>query len=205
MKHIAMLALAFALILPAVVHAEDAAHAEGLSYSYIEGGYARVDFDAGSGGDIQFDGHFLRGSVELGEFFYLFGGLLSAGNNDFGADLDFDQRQVGLGYRLGLSDHVDLLSEISYLDETVETPGHAPEEADGYRASVGVRGLISDRLEGFVKANYTRLQAHGHDAHASFGGTVAAEFLLNHTWRLVGEVAAGEGVTEYGVGVRASF
>lgn len=204
-----LLAMVLVLTMPFAADAQEAAHAQGLSYSYIEVGYAHVDLDDievdGHSQDVGFNGGFLRGSVELGEFFYLFGGYVSASDDDFGADIDFDQLQVGVGYRFGLSEHVDLLSEISYLEEEIDISGHDTEEEDGYRASVGVRGLLTDRLEGFVKANYTRLQADGHDAETSFGGTVAAEFLLNHTWRLVAEVGASEGVTEYAVGVRAAF
>jgi len=205
-----LLALALStLTLPIAAHAEEAAHVGGLSYTYIEAGYARVDFDGievdHHSRAVDFSGRFLRGSVELGESFYLFGGYVSGDNDDFGVDIDFNQLQAGVGYRFGLSEHVDLLSEISYLKEEIDISGHSPEKEDGYRASVGVRGLLTDRLEGFVKANYTRLKADGHEAKTSFGGTVAAEFLLNHTWRLVGEVGISKDVSEYAVGVRAAF
>ena len=74
-------------------------------------------------------------------------------------------------------------------------------DADGYRASVGIRGSFSDSFEGLLKANYT----DGSDFDGDFSGTIGAQYKFTQTWGLVGEVEFADNAETYTVGVRASF
>lgn len=189
------LALALALAV-----APFAASAGELSYSYVEGGYARVDVDGDGLGNIDFDGLQLRGSVAVSESLYLFGGYGSVTNDDFGGDLDFNELQLGLGYRHGLSERADFIAEVGYVEQEVEGLFDSL-EANGGRVSVGFRGALSSNFEGLVKAGYT----DGGEFEGEFSVTSGALVKFNPTWGLVGEIEAGEDVTKYLVGVRASF
>lgn len=180
-----------------------AASAGELSYSYIEGGYANVEIDTGDAlaGDVDFDGFQIRGSAAVSESFYLHGGYGNVTNDEAGVDIDFSEIQIGVGYRHGLSDRADLITELSYIKQEIDFDGFGSVDADGGRISVGVRGLMADNFEGYVKGSYT----DGGDFDGEFSGVVGAQFKFNQTWGLVGEVEAGEDLTKLMVGVRASF
>lgn len=192
------LALAVALAI-----APFAASADGLDYTYVEGGYANVEIDTGDAfaGDVEFDGVQIRGSAAVSESFYLLGGYGSVSNDDAGVDVDFSELQFGLGYRHGLSERADLVTEVSYLRQEIEADGFGSDDAAGGRVSVGLRGLLADNFEGYVKGSYT----DGGDFDGDFSGTVGAQFRFTPVWGVVGEIEAGDDVTKALVGVRASF
>lgn len=178
-----LIALALAAALPLSAQADDK-----LSYTYVEADYINVDGDA--------DGFGVRGSVEFGQSgFYGFGGynVVEIDNTN----IDVDSFDLGLGYAHGLSDNMDLLAEISYLNSDVEGFG----DLDGYRASVGLRGSFTENFEGLVKANYV----DSDDFDGDFTGTLGAQYKFSQTWGMVGEVEFGDDGETYLVGVRASF
>ena len=178
-----LLALALVALLPLSAQADDK-----LSYSYVEGNYVNIDGDA--------DGYGVRGSIEFGDSnFYGFGSYNMVETDDFNIDIDFTD--IGLGYAYGLSDNADLISEIAYVNADVDGLGNA----DGYRASVGIRGSFSDKFEGLVKANYI----DGNDVDGDFSGTVGAQYKFTQTWGVTGEVEFADGGETYLVGLRASF
>lgn len=192
------LALAVALAI-----APFAASADGLDYTYIEGGYANVEIDTGDAlvGDLDFDGVQIRGSAAISESFYLLGGYGNVSNDDYSMDVDFSELQFGLGYRHGLSDRADLITEVSYLRQEIDFDGFGSEDASGGRVSVGLRGLLADNFEGYVKGSYT----DGGDFDGDFSGTLGAQFKFTPVWGVVGEIEAGDDVSKTLVGVRASF
>lgn len=178
-----LIALALAALLPLSAQADDK-----LSYTYVEADYISVDGDA--------DGFGVRGSVEFGQSgFYGFGGynVVEIDNTNF----DVDSFDIGLGYAHGLSDNLDLLAEVSYLNSDFEGFG----ELDGYRASVGLRGSFTENFEGLVKANYV----DSDDFDGDVTGTVGAQYKFTQTWGMVGEVEFGDDGETYLVGLRASF
>jgi Ax21 family sulfation-dependent quorum factor len=209
----------FAVLAIALAAAPFAASAGGVSYNYIEGGYAQLnqelpDVDLGGGmvahiDDIEAGGFYVSGSVALGESFHLFGGY-RAGNDDvtvtvpgFGSgssDIDLNQFNAGVGYHYGLSDRADLVTELSYVRTDVDAEGESM-SADDARIAVGVRGLLADSFEGWVKGNYTDGDAYD----GEFSATVGGQFKFNPTWGITGEAEFGDSTSQYTIGVRASF
>ena len=178
-----LIALALAALLPLSAQADDK-----LSYTYVEGGYFNADGDA--------DGFGVRGSFEFGESgFYGFGSYAMLEIDD--VNVDVDTSEFGFGYAHDLSANADLISEIAYVNTDVDGFG----DADGYRASVGVRGSFSDNFEGLIKANYRDTD----NADSDFTGTVGAQYKFTQTWGMTGEVEFGDGGETYLVGLRASF
>lgn len=172
------------------------------SFSYIEAGVQRVSVDLDVPGDdtLDFDGVGLRGSLELSDNFYLYGGLGLARNDDFIEDIDAYQAQGGLGYRYTLFDNADFTAELGFQHTELDAGGTS-NNLDAVRASVGLRGALSDNIEGWVKANYV----DGSDYDGEFSGTLGAQFIINETWGIVGEVEAGDLTSQFMLGVRASF
>lgn len=207
------LALALALAI-----APFAASAGELSYTFVEAGAAQLNFELPNDSDAQFDdveasGFYLDGSVELGESLYLFGGYAS-GNDDVSvtipgvgsatADLDLSQYNVGFGFHHGLSDRADLIAELSYVNSEVKSNG-TDEHADDGRIAVGVRGLLADSFEGWVKGSYTDGLADNGAYDGEFGAIVGAQFKINQTWGITAEAEYGDTASLYTIGVRASF
>lgn len=182
-----LLALALVAIVPFAAQADDK-----LSYTYVEGNYVGVNADGG----VDADGFGVRGSFEFGDSgFYGLGGYNQVEIDDF--NVDVDNYEIGIGYGHGLSDNLDLISELAYINSDVDNIG----DVDGYRGSVGLRGSFTDKFEGLIKANYL----DGSDVDGDFTGTIGAQYKFTQTWGLTGEVEFGDGGETYLVGVRASF
>jgi Ax21 family sulfation-dependent quorum factor len=183
------------------------ASAEGLSYSYVEGGYTRVNVDTGvSGFDPELDGGYIRGSAALGENFTVFGGYSKTQDdvrvggfvNTF--DTDFETAEIGFGYHADISDRADFIAELSYLRQEISIE-NVSGEGKGGKLNLGIRGEMTDNLEGWVKAGYI----DGGDFEGDFVGTLGGQYKFNQTWGIVGEVEVFDELSRYMVGVRASF
>ena len=178
-----LIALALAALLPLSAQADDK-----LSYTYVEGGYVNLDSDA--------DGFGVRGSFEFGQSnFYGFGSYAQVEVDN--SNVDIDNTEIGFGYAHDLSDNLDLISELAYVNADAD----GFNDVDGYRASVGIRGSFSDNFEGLLKANYT----DGSDFDGDFSGTIGAQYKFTQTWGVTGEVTFGDDSETYLVGLRASF
>lgn len=182
-----LIALALVALLPLSAQADDK-----LSYTYVEGGYNHIDADFG----LEADGFGVRGAFEFGQSgFYGFGSYSQVEIDN--TNIDVDNTELGLGYAHGLSDNLDLISEIAWND--IDVDGFGSE--DGYRASVGLRGSFTENFEGLIKANYN----DGDNADGDFSGTLGAQYKFSKTWGVVGEATFGDGTESYLIGLRASF
>ncbi|MFC3551881.1 autotransporter outer membrane beta-barrel domain-containing protein [Lysobacter cavernae] len=194
-----------------------ASAADGLSYTYVEGGYAKLHIDEGELNNPEGDGAYIRGSFGFGGSYHVFGGYNQVSTDQrydvFGGplriDIDLDQSELGLGYHQAMGERVDFLAELSYLrqgtDVTASLPG-GPESKgsnsfSGGKIAVGVRGAASDNVEGWLKVGYL----DGGDFDGTFTATLGGQVKFNPTWGIVGEVEFIEDETNYRVGVRASF
>ncbi len=193
--------LAATLVLACLPFAASARDSLG-SFTYVEGGVQRVSVDLDSLGNdsLDFDGVGIRTSVELGDNIYLYGGYVWSRNDDFAVDIDAQQIHAGIGYRHTVFDNADVIAELGFQHIELDADG-LEENIDGARLSVGLRGALSDSFEGWVKANYV----DGSDYDGEFSGTLGAQFVINETWGIVGEVEAGDVTSQYMLGVRASF
>lgn len=95
---------ALAALLAAVPFA--ACAADGVSYTYVEGGYAKLHIDEEALNNPEGDGGYIRGSFEFGGSYHVFGGYSQVSVDStvgtFGGPLkldgDLDQGEFGLGY-----------------------------------------------------------------------------------------------------------
>ncbi len=192
-----------ALLAALLAAAPFAASAGGVDYTYVEAGYAHLDLE-----DETSDGFQLRGSVAAAENVYLHGGYASIEADDFNVELE--ESQLGVGLRSDLGERADFIAELGYVrydlsvDDVLGFSGS--DHVDGGRVSVGLRGLLADRVEGWAKASYN----DGGDFDGSFSALVGAQVRFNRTWGVFGEIESGElledvDTTKYMVGVRASF
>ncbi|MGH8050541.1 MAG: hypothetical protein ACREPB_07785 [Arenimonas sp.] len=177
------------------------ANASELSYSFIEADYVNAG-DLGINFNGDFDGVSLRGSVALGDNFYLQGNYANtSATSDFGVGSDFDTYSLGFGFRHNISDKADLFADVNYVHWSFDTLGSIGADDNGYRVRVGFRGALSDKFEGTIGVTHEDLGDAGDAVSLSLGG----QLKFNDTWGAVAEVEAGGDDTRYLVGIRASF
>ncbi|MCC8537111.1 hypothetical protein ACI6Q5_06770 [Xanthomonas codiaei] len=203
------------LILAALLAAAPfAASAEGLSYSYVEGGWNRTEISVNSDSD-DLDGGYIRGSWQIAEPVYVFAGYQRA-EKDFNLGSGFvlegtlQQANLGIGYRQEMTERVEFIADISVLRSKVESElrrgnsslGDSSDTSTLGFGNLGLRGKPSPRTEAWVKAGYI----DGSDVdEGEFVGTLGGQVNFTRTWGLVGEVQFIDNANQYRVGVRASF
>jgi len=195
-----------------------AAFADGHSYTYLEAGYAQLDQElpAPAGfeiDDIQAGGAYFAGSVAVAPSIHFFGayrqgddvvGISAAPIGEIDrAGVDMSQGQLGVGWHHDLRERTDLVSEVSWLRTKIDVKNdeQGAEEGEDWRVAVGVRHLIADNVEVWVKGNYT--DGDLYDGAFSVSGGV--QYKLTRNWGLVAEAEGGGDTSMFGVGVRASF
>jgi Ax21 family sulfation-dependent quorum factor len=177
----ALLALAICAALPL------SAEAANISYSNIELHYLNVDGDA--------DGLGLRGAVNLGETdLYLLGGYSYVEVSD--TSVEINGVELGLGFHHEMTSNSDWLAEVAYQRTEANNL-----TTNGYRVSGGVRGLLSDDIEGIAKLNYRDAR----NVDGDFSATLGGQYKFTETWGINAEIEFGNDGQSYLIGVRANF
>lgn len=180
-----LIALALLASLPFAASA-----AEGVSYNYVEGGYAATDTDAGDA-----DGFGLSGSVAVHQNVHLFGAY---SNQELdGTNFDFDQWRVGVGYNHQIAPKADLVARVAY--EKFDAGSGL--DFDGYSTEVGVRGALAPGFEGWAMAGYEDYE----QADSEFYGRLGAQVKFAQNWGVSGDVKFVDGDTQWFVGPRFTW
>lgn len=165
MNNTRLTAMLAGVLLAAV--AQPAAAAKGPEYSYGELGYTHIDGDQESADGAAMNISF--GATDL--VFLKFGySRLSVDFPGSLPDSDANRFQVGGGVHYGITDTIDVLGDISYVDieYTNGVPAHGD---DGYLIEAGVRAMLSKSLE--VNATLSSLELDGdNDLGVGIGGVV---------------------------------
>lgn len=167
-----------------------ASAADGVSYTYVEGGYTATNTDAGDA-----DGWALKGSGAIAPNFHLFGDFSKKEIDN--TDFDFDQYRVGVGYNRDITANTDLLTRVAY--EKYDAGQGI--DFDGYSVEAGVRSALAPNFEGYALAGYEDGDSYDGEFYGRLGGQVK----FNQQWGLSGDVKFIDGDTQYFVGPRVSF
>lgn len=172
-----------------------ASAADGVSYTYVEGGYAATNTDAGDA-----DGWAIKGSGAIAPNFHLFGEF---DNKEIdGTNIDGDHYRVGVGYNHTITPNTDLLTRVAY--EKYDFGQDL--SADGYSVEAGVRSALAPSFEGYALAGYEDGENfEGRNIDGELYGRVGGLVKFNQQWGLNGDVKFGDGYTEYFVGPRVSW
>ena len=154
------------------------ASADGLTYSYLEGGYTHASLTGLNGGG---DGFGLDGSAKMGAYFLMDAGL--QGNDwdthqPYLAKLCAERDYTHVGLRMGLTDDVDGIAKLGIVQVRASSsnPGFASDLKDGYDVNLGLRAGLAYgfELEGTVGADHAELVYSA--PHGSFpAGAFAAD------------------------------
>lgn len=208
-----MLVLAAALLAAAPMAASAA---DALSYTYVEGGWTQLQY-SNPGSNDKLDGGYVRGSFAIAKQVYVFGGYSQVSetydlSDDFGRvslKQELRQPELGIGYHMPFTERLDFTTDIAWLrinNEFTLKQDNWPDQngkvhTNAGRATVGLRGKPSRRTEAWLKAGYI----DGSDMDGEWTGTLGGQVNFTRTWGLVGEVQYYDDITQYSVGVRASF
>ena len=176
-----------------------ASAADGVSYNYVEGGYISTETDS----DIDADGWAINGTGAIAPNFHVIGGYAGQKTDDFNVGgvnfdgVDIDQMRLGIGYNHEISPRADLLTRVAYERSEDEFD----DSLDGYSVEAGVRGALTQNLEGYALAGYE----DGSDYDGDFYGRVGAQVKFNPMWGISGDVKLVDGDAEYFIGPRITF
>lgn len=123
-------------------------HADGFSYSYLDGEYYQYD-------DMEIDGGIsLSGAATINESLHVLGGYQTADLETFFGDVTVSQFKAGLGVHTPVAYGTDVVLEGALLNISSEFGGQSVSE-NGYEFSAGVRQKLNNRLEGNLGVAYT--------------------------------------------------
>jgi len=178
--------------------ATGAAAADDISYSYVDAGWAQTDLD-----DVNEDGDgfLLRGSVGFAEHWFASVGYRQISFDIGGNDIDIDFVDVGLGGHLPLSNIVDGVARLSYVDASADGPFGTSFDDNGYAVSVGVRARPGAQFELDAFLDYTDLDESGDDTAARLG----ARYYFTPAWAVGAEVSFSDDQTDIGLYGRFTF
>jgi hypothetical protein len=173
-----------------------AAQAADMSYTYLDGGLARVDLD---GVSRTLDGFFLRGSVSLTDNLFLSGDYVDVSKSG----VDFEQYSVGLGGRFPLSDALDLTTRIAWVQAEAGVrapPFSARAKDDGFSVGAGLRGRLGERFE--LEGNVTYYDV-GDGDDTSLG--VAVRYFFTRNIAVGADYQRFDDAKLWGLGLRVSL
>jgi hypothetical protein len=179
--------------------AQQATAAKGPEYNYAEIGYVNIDAD-------HFESDGARVNLSFGATDHVF--LKFGYDRQFideqstpPLEYDADRFQVGGGMHFGITDTIDVLGAVSYLD--VEYSNGRPAEADeGYLVEAGVRAMLSKKME--LNATLSALHFDGEDdVGLGVGGVfdITKKLALSGSYNRFDDAESNE----FFIGVRVEF
>lgn len=201
------------LILAAMLAATPfAAAADELSYTYVEAGWTQARLSDNDLDDPKASGAYLRGSYNIAKNVNVFGGYStvskSYGLSGYRLKVELAQPELGIGYHMQMTDRVDFTADAAWVRVGVEAKlsgqgvhERAKDSTNAGRVTAGIRAKPSPRTEAWVKGGVI----DGSDMDTEFVGVLGGQVKFNPTWGLVGEIQRFDELTQFSVGVRASF
>ncbi len=179
--------------------------AAGPSYTYAELGYQHFDAD-------KYDGNGARVNISYGATDHIF---LKMGYARLTIDsdvlppigdppyhsIDVDRFNIGVGGHVSITDDWDALGVVSYLDQ--EYSGRLPTESDeGYQVDLGVRGMVSKKVELNATASFRHMaltSALGVADDEDMGFELGTVIKMKKDFHLTGNVSYFDEAEETGV------
>ncbi len=183
------------IVLFALLAASGTALADGFSYTYLQLNYGTIDI---GNMNIDGDGLGLNGSYSITDSLQIVGGYHTA---DFDSFAEGTEWSVGLGVRNPLSDTLDVVAAVSYVNVDLATVGINFEPEDGFGLTVGVRAAFTSMIEINAGVSYVDLSDSGDDI--GFGAGVL--YNLTDTFSIGLSGSWDDDVSSYQVSGRVYF
>ena len=119
------------------------------AWDLVEVEYVKIDVDNLNGFDP--DGVAINGTKLIDDNFFVTGAYMTTSDDYQGVDVDYDNMEIGLGYRHSISDKTDWFSVISYVDVELEGEGRfggrASVDDSSMGLSTGLRSMLTEQFE----------------------------------------------------------
>jgi opacity protein-like surface antigen len=158
-------AAAVAALAAAAVALPSTAFEGDIRYSYLEGGYQRLDVDNFNG---KGNGGFFGGSIQVHESAFLSAGYDFAG---LGRGVDVRTLELAAGVRYPMTRDLDAVLQLGYIDGKVDTR-FGDFNDDGFFVSAGARWMLTETVELNSAIKYVDLDRSGDDWVFSLGGLI---------------------------------
>ena len=165
-----------------------------MSYTNVELKYVDVELDDFN---VDGDGFEIAGSYSVGDKVYLLGRWQDQ-SFDFG--IDGTEYEFGAGLHHALSDSVDFVGTLSYLDNEVEVAGFSASD-DGLGLGAGVRAQMGDSFQLDASLQYVDYDEAGSDTGLMVGG----RYYFNDTMALSFGIDDADDTDTFHMGFRWEF
>ncbi|MBX5463682.1 MAG: outer membrane beta-barrel protein [Steroidobacteraceae bacterium] len=170
--------------------------ADNLSYSYVELNYLNTELDDL---DVEGDGFGVAGSLAFTPNLHGFASYGTQDVDDF--DGDVDQIELGIGGNWPVSDKLDVIATVSYVDLELDGPGNFDLDDNGFALGGALRGRVTDVLELRGGIKYMELDELGDDTSLNLG----ARYYVTPMFALGADVSFSDDVTTWVLGARLDF
>lgn len=191
------------IFLAAVFSVPGVTRAAGMSYSYLEAGYAETEIEADDV-DMDGDGYRISGSLAIAPTYHIIVDYSTADleveNFNIGADVE--TISIGFGYNRPISQRADAIGRILYVDSSVDfdsTFADASADDSGLGMQFHLRGQVMERLE--VEGGIDYVDVGDDDTSLLLEG----RYFLTDALALGAGVRFGDDTTSYGVSLRFNF
>lgn len=141
-----------------------------MSYDTFSIGYEQVEI-----ADIDFSGFSFAGTAALNERIFVLGAYTTVESDDeYGSifagfdTVDANVKQLGIGAHSPVSDNVDFVASISYVEEELESTV-ASADGDGYSLSAGIRARPTRMTELSAAVTRSEIEDEGDTGYAVGG------------------------------------
>ena len=170
----------------------------GLSYNYIGLAYGVTDVDSDDA-SFKLKGYGIEASGLVTENIFLVGNLYNASTNkiksggtSYSLDVDFNSYELGLGYRMPISNGTDVYGIISGQNQKIKAS--STDESNSYAAfAIGIKTLLADSLQ---------LDANGGMLDGDFRGKLELQYKVTSTIGVVANYTTIKDATQYNIGMR---
>lgn len=181
--------------------------AQGLSYSYLEGGYTKATLEDGDANDFDFDGFSVAGSGKFTDNLFVFGDYrFLESDTRAGTKADFNSGRVGLGFIVPVNERFHLNAGGGASFGKFEYKGTAaaatPDDNDdtGYFLQGIARAQVLPALE--INGGYRFEKIFDNNEST---GLIGAVFNFTPAFGAIGNYEFGDGTDRYTLGGRFSF
>jgi len=137
------------------------AQAEGLSYTYLEAGYANTDIDEAS---ETVGGWGLKASFEITDNWFVYGRYADQKTDVASYEITYQPWDIGVGFAWPLAEQTDIYGTVGYASFDLDVPNIAAlrnTNDDGYTLGGGVRTRFAERFEVEGTAKYQNFSDYG--------------------------------------------
>ena len=177
------------------------AQAEGLSYTFVEAGYANTDIDELN---ETLGGWGLKGSFEITENIFVQAGYFDQKTDTNFGDIKFQPWNFSVGYAWPIADQADIYGTVGYTSVDLDVPsslGVTNTSDDGYTLGVGIRSRFAENCEVEGTAKYANLSDYGDE----FDFGVFGRWYITDMFALTAGYNIGDETSTFWGGVRLEF